>query len=76
MSKKKIEQNALPPVSLVLGYIAVRENDYEDRILILYRLGYGLEEIATITGEEKKEVKETLEKIRELLKDARYEVKE
>jgi hypothetical protein len=43
------EEHALPSLSLVFGYIAVKElRLLEDRVRILARLGYGNAEIATI----------------------------
>jgi len=43
------EDHALPSLSLVFGYIAVKElRLVEDRVRILARLGYGNAEIATI----------------------------
>ena len=43
------EDHALPSLSLVFGYIAVKElQRLEDRIAVLARLGYGNVEIATI----------------------------
>ncbi|HEX7344848.1 MAG TPA: hypothetical protein VF398_11315 [bacterium] len=48
---KKIpdEEHGLPSLSLVFGYIAVKElQRLEDRIRVLARLGYGNAEIATI----------------------------
>jgi DNA-binding CsgD family transcriptional regulator len=50
MIKKQInEDHALPSLSLVFGYTAVKElQRLEDRIAVLTRLGYGISEIATI----------------------------
>jgi hypothetical protein len=43
------EEHGLPSLSLVFGYIAVKElQRLEDRIRVLARLGYGNSEIATI----------------------------
>jgi len=43
------EEHGLPSLSLVFGYIAVKElRLLEDRIRVLARLGYGNAEIATI----------------------------
>ena len=43
------EEHALPSLSLVFGYIAVKElQRLEDRVRILSRLGYGNAEIAII----------------------------
>lgn len=43
------EERALPSLSLVLGYLAVKElQRLEDRIAVLARLGYGVAEIAKI----------------------------
>lgn len=50
MARKEIE-SALPNLSLVFGYIAVKElQSTTDRVEILSRLGYGNQEIAIITG--------------------------
>lgn len=47
--KEKIEEHGLPSLSLVFGYIAVKElQRLEDRVAVLSRLGYGNAEIATI----------------------------
>ncbi|MGH7452135.1 MAG: hypothetical protein ACRENG_12370 [bacterium] len=50
MAKKQTtEDHALPSLSLVFGYTAVKElQRLEDRIAVLVRLGYGIAEIATI----------------------------
>jgi DNA-binding CsgD family transcriptional regulator len=50
MIKTKInEEHSLPSLSLIFGYIAVKElQRLEDRIAVLDRLGYGNAEIATI----------------------------
>jgi DNA-binding CsgD family transcriptional regulator len=43
------EEHGLPSLSLVFGYIAVKELQLlEDRVRVLARLGYGNAEIATI----------------------------
>lgn len=43
------DEHGLPSLSLVFGYIAVKElQRLEDRIRVLSRLGYGNAEIATI----------------------------
>ncbi|MEK6770428.1 MAG: hypothetical protein AABY62_02140 [Pseudomonadota bacterium] len=43
------DEHALPSLSLVFGYIAVKElQRLEDKVSILARLGYGNSEIATI----------------------------
>lgn len=43
------EEHALPSLSLVFGYIAVKElQRLEDKVAVLARLGYGNSEIATI----------------------------
>lgn len=43
------EEHGLPSLSLVFGYIAVKElQRLEDRVDVLSRLGYGAAEIATI----------------------------
>ena len=50
---KEIEskEHGLPSLSLVFGYIAVKElKRLEDRVKILSRLGYGNVEIAKICG--------------------------
>ncbi len=47
-AKKKDEQ-ALPSLALVFGYIAVKDlQRLEDRVRVLARLGYGNQEIARI----------------------------
>lgn len=47
--KKKTEEQGLPSLALVFGYIAVKELQRpEDRVTVLSRLGYGNAEIATI----------------------------
>jgi DNA-binding CsgD family transcriptional regulator len=50
MEKTKLfEEHGLPSLSLVFGYIAVKElQRLEDRIRVLARLGYGNAEIAKI----------------------------
>ena len=49
--KEKIEDQALPSLALVFGYIAVKDlQRLEDRVDILGRLGYGNQEIARICG--------------------------
>jgi|GEM_PF-2447664 len=52
MAKKPIsEEHALPSLSLVFGYIAVKDlQRLEDRVALLARLGYGNIEIAKICG--------------------------
>jgi hypothetical protein len=46
---KKSDQQALPSLALVFGYIAIKElQRLEDRIRVLSRLGYGNQEIAII----------------------------
>jgi DNA-binding CsgD family transcriptional regulator len=45
------EEHGLPSLSLVFGYIAVKElRLLEDRVRVLARLGYGNAEIAAICG--------------------------
>ncbi len=47
--KQQIDDHGLPSLSLVFGYIAVKElQRLEDRIAVLERLGYGNAEIAKI----------------------------
>jgi DNA-binding CsgD family transcriptional regulator len=47
--KASSEEHALPSLSLVFGYIAVKElQRLEDRVAVLARLGYGNAEIAKI----------------------------
>ena len=49
MKEKQSEEHGLPSLSLVFGYIAVKElQRLEDRISVLSRLGYGNAEISTI----------------------------
>ena len=52
MAKKtNLDEHALPSLSLVFGYIAIKElQRLPDRIAVLERLGYGTTEIATICG--------------------------
>jgi len=46
---KNSEEHGLPSLSLVFGYIAVKElQRLEDRVVVLSRLGYGNAEIARI----------------------------
>jgi len=48
---KKGEDNALPSMSLVFGYIAVKELQKDsDRVRVLARLGYGNDQISRIIG--------------------------
>lgn len=48
-TKNDIDEHALPSLSLIFGYIAVKElQRLEDRISVLARLGYGNAEIAKI----------------------------
>lgn len=45
------EEHGLPSLSLVFGYIAVKElQRIEDQVRVLARLGYGNAEIAKICG--------------------------
>jgi hypothetical protein len=47
--KDSKEEHGLPSLSLVFGYIAVKElQRLEDRVAVLSRLGYGNPEISTI----------------------------
>lgn len=47
--KTNSDDHGLPSLSLVFGYIAVKElQRLEDRVAVLARLGYGNLEIATI----------------------------
>jgi hypothetical protein len=49
--KEKMDEHALPSLSLVFGYIAIKElQRLPDRIAVLDRLGYGTAEIAAICG--------------------------
>ena len=51
MAKIKPAEHGLPSLSLVFGYIAVKElQRLEDRVVVLSRLGYGNSEIAKICG--------------------------
>ncbi len=52
MAKKESpDEHGLPSLSLVFGYIAVKElRLLEDRVRVLARLGYGNSEIAAICG--------------------------
>jgi hypothetical protein len=48
-SKPREEEQALPSLALVFGYIAIKElQRLEDRVRVLSRLGYGNQEIAVI----------------------------
>jgi len=50
-TKKTEEKERLPSLSLVLGYMAVRElQSLRDRVDVLSRLGYGNSAIARICG--------------------------
>ena len=63
MAKKPLVSGGLPAVSLVLGYLAVRElGSDNDAVKILYRLGYGTNEIATIRGLKETAVERILNK--------------
>ena len=47
--KAAIEDQGLPSLSLVFGYVAVKElQRREDQVRVLSRLGYGIGAIATI----------------------------
>ena len=47
--KKPLEEHGLPSLSLVFGYIAIKEMQrLEDRVKVLARIGYGNAEIARI----------------------------
>jgi len=47
--KDQKENQALPSLALVFGYIAIKElQRLEDRIRVLVRLGYGNQQIAVI----------------------------
>lgn len=47
--KQKGDDHGLPSLSLVFGYIAIKDlQRLEDRVTVLTRLGYGANEIATI----------------------------
>lgn len=49
MAKQSSDEHGLPSLSLVFGYIAVKElQSTEDRVRVLSRLGYGNAEIAII----------------------------
>jgi len=49
--KEKGNDQALPSLALVFGYIAVKDlQRTDDRIRVLTRLGYGNQEIAAICG--------------------------
>jgi len=51
VKRKTEEENKLPSLSLVFGYIAVKElRRLEDRVDVLSRLGYGNAAIAKICG--------------------------
>jgi DNA-binding NarL/FixJ family response regulator len=46
---KETEQQALPSLALVFGYMAVKDLERrEDRVRVLDRLGYGNQQIALI----------------------------
>lgn len=48
---KKNDEQGLPSLSLVFGYIAIKDlQRLEDRVTVLSRLGYGANEIASICG--------------------------
>jgi DNA-binding CsgD family transcriptional regulator len=48
-TKKKKEEQTLPSLALVFGYIAIKDlQRLEDRIRVLSQLGYGNQEIARI----------------------------
>ena len=50
-TKKEANEQALPSLALVFGYIAIKELErLEDRVRVLARLGYGNQEIAAICG--------------------------
>lgn len=47
--KKKRDEQTLPSLALVFGYIAIKELErLDDRIRVLSQLGYGNQEIARI----------------------------
>ncbi len=49
MSKSNDQEHGLPSLSLVFGYLAVKDlQRLEDQIPVLARLGYGTQEIAII----------------------------
>jgi len=51
MATKNEEEYGLPSLSIVLGYLAVKElKNNEDRLRVLDQLGYGNAEIAKICG--------------------------
>jgi DNA-binding CsgD family transcriptional regulator len=51
MRRVKEGEHGLPSLSLVFGYIAIKElGRKEDQIAVLARLGYGNAEIASICG--------------------------
>ena len=51
LKKNLLAEQALPSLSLVFGYIAIKDlQRMEDRVTVLSRLGYGAYEIATICG--------------------------
>ncbi len=51
MKRKGEDEHGLPSLSLVFGYIAVKEiQKREEQIRVLDRLGYGNAEIAKIVG--------------------------
>lgn len=51
MKHKSEDEHGLPSLSLVFGYIAVKEiQKREEQIKVLDRLGYGNTEIAKIVG--------------------------
>lgn len=51
MARSKIPEPGLPSLSLVFGYIAIKElGRLEDRVVVLDRLGYGNAEISRICG--------------------------
>jgi DNA-binding CsgD family transcriptional regulator len=51
VKKVKTEEHGLPSLSLIFGYIAIKElQRLEDRVAVLSRLGYGNAEIAQICG--------------------------
>jgi hypothetical protein len=48
-SKENNDEQALPSLALVFGYIAIKElSRLEDRVRVLSNLGYGNQEIAKI----------------------------
>jgi transposase len=47
----KERETAMPSLALVFGYIAIKElQEPADRVEILSRLGYGIDEISKICG--------------------------